>query len=39
MLVGALASYAFMVAYDNVVDYDSNYQFVRHVLSRSLTAR
>jgi predicted small integral membrane protein len=37
LLVVALASYAFIVAYDNVVDYDSNYQFVRHVLSMDTT--
>jgi predicted small integral membrane protein len=37
LLVAALAAYAFIVAYDNVVDYDSNYQFVRHVLSMDTT--
>jgi predicted small integral membrane protein len=37
LLVAALAVYAFIVAYDNVVDYDSNYQFVRHVLSMDTT--
>ena len=37
LLIGALASYAFIVAYDNVVDYDSNYEFVRHVLSMDTT--
>ena len=37
LLVGALASYAFIVAYDNIVDYDSNYEFVRHVLSMDTT--
>jgi predicted small integral membrane protein len=37
LLVGALASYALIVAYDNVVDYGSNYQFVRHVLSMDTT--
>jgi predicted small integral membrane protein len=31
--VAALAAFALLVAYNNVVDYDSNYQFVRHVLS------
>lgn len=31
--VAALAAFALIVAYNNVVDYDSNYQFVRHVLS------
>src|SRR6202142_1564807 len=33
LVVGALASNALIVAYDNVVDYGSNYQFVRRVLS------
>ena len=37
LLVGALAFYAFIVAYDNIVDYGSNYQFVRHVLSMDTT--
>jgi predicted small integral membrane protein len=37
LLVGALACYAFIVAYDNIVDYGSNYQFVRHVLSMDTT--
>jgi predicted small integral membrane protein len=37
LLVAALAAYAFIVAYDNIVDYDSNYQFVRHVLSMDTT--
>jgi len=37
LLVGALAAYAFIVAYDNIVDYDSNFQFVRHVLSMDTT--
>jgi predicted small integral membrane protein len=37
LLVGALASYAFIAAYDNVVDYSSNYEFVRHVLSMDTT--
>ncbi|MGA8498247.1 MAG: DUF2165 domain-containing protein [Xanthobacteraceae bacterium] len=36
-LVAALAAFAFIVAYDNVVDYDSNYEFVRHVLSMDTT--
>jgi predicted small integral membrane protein len=31
--VAALAAFALLVAYNNIVDYDSNYQFVRHVLS------
>jgi predicted small integral membrane protein len=37
LLVGALALYAFIVAYNNIVDYGSNYQFVRHVLSMDTT--
>jgi len=36
-MVGSLAAYAFIVAYDNVVDYGSNYEFVRHVLSMDTT--
>ncbi len=32
-VLAALAAFALMVAYNNVFDYDSNYQFVRHVLS------
>jgi len=36
-VVAALASYALLVAYNNVVDYGSNYEFVRHVLSMDTT--
>jgi predicted small integral membrane protein len=36
-MIGSLAAYAFIVAYDNIVDYGSNYQFVRHVLSMDTT--
>src|SRR6202140_1952826 len=36
-MIAALAAFAFIVAYDNFVDYDSNYQFVRHVLSMDTT--
>ena len=36
-MIGSLAVYAFIVAYDNLVDYGSNYQFVRHVLSMDTT--
>ncbi|MFZ1151858.1 MAG: DUF2165 domain-containing protein [Xanthobacteraceae bacterium] len=32
-VIAALAAFALIVAYDNVFDYNSNYQFVRHVLS------
>jgi predicted small integral membrane protein len=37
LLVSSLAAFVFIVAYDNVVDYDSNYEFVRHVLSMDTT--
>src|SRR5215470_15289990 len=37
LVIAALASYALMVAYNNVVDYGSNYEFVRHVLSMDTT--
>jgi predicted small integral membrane protein len=33
----ALAAYALIVAYDNIVDYGSNYEFVSHVLSMDTT--
>lgn len=36
-LVASLAAFAFIVAYDNIVDYNSNYEFVRHVLSMDTT--
>jgi predicted small integral membrane protein len=36
-LVAALAAFAFIVTYDNIVDYGSNYEFVRHVLSMDTT--
>jgi predicted small integral membrane protein len=32
-VIAALSALALMVAYNNVFDYNSNYQFVRHVLS------
>ncbi|MGC2769062.1 MAG: DUF2165 domain-containing protein [Candidatus Acidiferrum sp.] len=35
--IAALAAYAFIVAYDNIVDYGSNYEFVKHVLSMDTT--
>jgi predicted small integral membrane protein len=37
VMVAALAAFAFIVTYDNVVDYDSNYEFARHVLSMDTT--
>jgi predicted small integral membrane protein len=36
-IVAALACYALLVALNNVVDYGSNYEFVRHVLSMDTT--
>jgi predicted small integral membrane protein len=36
-MITAIAAYALIVAYDNVVDYASNYEFVRHVLSMDTT--
>ena len=36
-MIAALAAFAFIVAYDNLVDYNSNYEFVRHVLSMDTT--
>jgi predicted small integral membrane protein len=37
VLIAALAAFAFVVTYDNIVDYGSNYEFVRHVLSMDTT--
>jgi predicted small integral membrane protein len=36
-MITAIAVYALIVAYDNIVDYASNYEFVRHVLSMDTT--
>jgi predicted small integral membrane protein len=36
-MIAALASFAFIVTYDNIVDYGSNYEFVKHVLSMDTT--
>ena len=33
----ALAAFAFVVTYDNLIDYGSNFAFVRHVLSMDTT--
>jgi predicted small integral membrane protein len=33
VMIGSLALYAFIVAFDNITDYDTNFEFVRHVLS------
>lgn len=37
VMVLALAAFAFMVTFNNVTDYGSNYAFVRHVLSMDTT--
>ena len=37
LMVAALALFGFIVTYDNIVDYRSNYDFVRHVLSMDTT--
>ena len=37
VMVAALGAFAFMVTYDNIVDYGTNYAFVRHVLSMDTT--
>jgi len=37
LLMAALAMYFTVVAFNNVTDFDSNYQFVRHVLSMDST--
>ena len=37
VMVAALAAFAFLVTYDNLVDYGANYQFVQHVLSMDTT--
>ena len=36
-LIFALAAYALIVAYDNIIDYGSNYEFVKHVLTMDTT--
>jgi predicted small integral membrane protein len=33
VMVGSLALFAFVVAFDNLADYGTNFEFVRHVLS------
>ena len=37
VMVAALGAFAFIVTYDNIVDYGSNFEFVRHVLSMDTT--
>ena len=36
-MIAAPASYALIVTYDNIVDYDSNFRFVAHVMSMDMT--
>jgi predicted small integral membrane protein len=36
-MVASLAAFALIVAFDNLTDYDSNFAFVRHVLSMDTT--
>lgn len=36
-MVAATAAFALLVAFDNVVDYGTNYEFVRHTLSMDTT--
>ena len=37
VLVGMVAVFALLVGVNNVVDYDSNFEFVQHVLSMDTT--
>jgi predicted small integral membrane protein len=37
VMVGSLAVFAFILAFDNVTDYVTNFEFVRHVLSMDTT--
>jgi predicted small integral membrane protein len=37
LLTAALAAFGFIVTYDNIVDYNANYEFVKHVLSMDTT--
>ena len=37
VMVGSLAVFALLVTWNNLVDYDSNYQFVTHVLAMDTT--
>jgi predicted small integral membrane protein len=36
-MIAALAAFAFIVTWDNIVDYGTNYEFVKHVLSMDTT--
>jgi predicted small integral membrane protein len=37
LMIGSLALFAGLVAFDNVTDYETDYAFVRHVLSMDTT--
>jgi predicted small integral membrane protein len=37
IMVLSLAAFAFLVTFNNITDYNSNYQFVQHVLSMDTT--
>jgi len=37
LMIAAVGAFAFMATYDNIVDFGSNYEFVRHVLSMDTT--
>jgi predicted small integral membrane protein len=37
VMVGSLAAFAFIVTFDNITDYVTNFEFVRHVLSMDTT--
>jgi predicted small integral membrane protein len=37
LMVLSLAAFAFLVTFNNITDYNSNYQFVQHVLSMDTT--
>jgi predicted small integral membrane protein len=37
VMVASLAAFAFIVTFDNLTDYASNFEFVRHVLSMDTT--
>jgi len=37
LMTAALAAFAFIVTYDNIIDYGSNFEFVKHVLSMDTT--
>ena len=39
VMVGCLALFALLVTFDNLADYDPNFEFVRHVLSWTDFAR